>query len=67
VWDSAESIIDALLPDGEEDREDVVDCDHSLESDIETFEQINGKVIQPEDDLPDLVDEIQMEDIEQSH
>ena len=37
-----------------------------VKSDIETFEQFTGKVIQPEDDLPTLGDEIEMEDIEQT-
>jgi hypothetical protein len=37
-----------------------------LNSDIETFEHFTGKAIQPEDDVPVLGDEIEMEDIERS-
>jgi hypothetical protein len=33
---------------------------------LETFEHFTGKVIQPEDDVPVLGDEIEMEDIERS-
>ena len=32
--------------------------------DIETFEQLNGKVIQPDDDEPSLGDEVELKDIE---
>ena len=66
VSDIAESIINALLPDDEDDRRDLIDDDYQLQSDIETFEQLTGKVIQPEEDDPILGDEIELEDIERS-
>ena len=49
VADIAETIINALLPDDEDDCRDLIDDDYQLQSDIETFEQLTGKVIQPED------------------
>jgi hypothetical protein len=47
VSDIAETIIKTLLPDDEEDCRDLIDDDYQLKSDIETFEQMTGKVIQP--------------------
>jgi hypothetical protein len=58
VSDIAETIINTLLPDGEDDRRDLIADDYQLQSDIETFEQLTGKVIQPGDDLPVVGDEI---------
>ncbi len=66
VSDIAETIINALLPDDEDDRRDLVDDDYQLKSDIETFEELTGKVIKPEVDEPILGDEIELEDIERS-
>ena len=66
VADIAESIINTLLPDDADDRRGVIGDDYQLQSDIETFEQLTGKVIQPEDDTPNLGDEIELEDIERS-
>jgi hypothetical protein len=66
VADIAESIINTLLPEDEDERREFVDDDYQLESDIEMFEQLTGKVIQPEDDEPILADEIELEDIERS-
>ncbi|MFI5459173.1 MAG: hypothetical protein ACHRXM_27405 [Isosphaerales bacterium] len=66
VADIAESIINTLLPDDEDDCRDFIGDDYQLQSDIETFEQLTGKVIQPEDDEPILGDEIELEDIERS-
>jgi hypothetical protein len=45
VSDIAESIINALLPDDEDDRRDIIEADYQLESDIETFELLTGMVI----------------------
>ena len=39
----AESIIETLLPDDEDERRELVADDYQLESDIETFEQLTGK------------------------
>jgi hypothetical protein len=64
VADIAESIINALLPEDEDERRELIGDDYQLESDIETFEQLTGKVIQPRDDEPILCDEIELEDIE---
>jgi len=61
VSDIAESIINALLPEDEDDRWDMIADDYQLQSDIETFEQFTGKVIQPEDDLLISGDEIEHE------
>ena len=47
VADIAETIINTLLPDDEDDCRDLIDDDYQLQSDIETFEQLTGKVIQP--------------------
>jgi len=47
VSDIAETIINALLPDDEDDCRDLIDDDYQLKSNIETFEQLTGKVIQP--------------------
>ena len=47
VTNIAESIINALLPDDDEDRRELIGDDYQLESDIETFEELTGKVIQP--------------------
>jgi hypothetical protein len=44
----------------------VINCDYKRKSDIETFEHVTRKVIQPEDDEPIHGDEIEMEDIERS-
>jgi hypothetical protein len=66
VADIAETIINALLPDDEDDRRDLIDDDYQLQSDIETFEELTGKVIKPEDDEPILGDEIELEDIERA-
>jgi hypothetical protein len=62
----AESIINALLPEDEDDRRDLIGEDYQLESDIETFEQITGKVIRPADSVSSSRDEIELEDIERS-
>jgi len=66
VADIAESIIKALLPDDEDDRRDLIDDDYQLQSDIETFEQLTGKTLKPEDDEPIFGDEIELEDMERS-
>jgi len=66
IADIAESIINDLLPDDEDDCRDLIGDDYQLQSNIETFEQLTGKVIQPEDDDPILGDEIELEDIERS-
>jgi hypothetical protein len=66
VSDIAESIINALLPDDEDDRRELIDEDYQLQSDIETFEEFTGKVIQPEDDGPISGEENELEDIERS-
>ncbi len=66
VSDIAETIINAILPDDEDGRRDLIGDDYQLESDIETFEQFTGKVIQPEGDDPILRDEIELADIEGS-
>jgi hypothetical protein len=67
VSDIAQSIINALSPDDEDERRELISYDYQLKSDIETFEKITGKVIKPEDDDPILGDEIELEDIERSH
>ena len=46
VADIAETVIKTLLPDDEDDCRDVIDDDYQLQSDIETFEELTGKVIQ---------------------
>ena len=51
VTDIAETIINTLLPEDEDDRRELIEDDYQLESDIETFEQLTGKVIPPVDDL----------------
>ena len=66
VADIAESIFNALLPEDEDDRRDTITGDYQLESDIETFEELTGKLIKPDDDEPILGDEIELEDIERS-
>ncbi len=66
VADIAETIINTLLPDDEDDRRDLIADDYQLQSDVETFEQLTGKVIQPEYDLPILGDEMELEDIDRS-
>jgi len=66
VSDRAESMINDLLPDDEDQSRDLINDEYQLKSDIETFEQLTGKVIQPEDDEPILGDEIELEDIERS-
>jgi hypothetical protein len=62
----AESIINALLPDDADNRREVIDDDYRRQSDVETFAQLIGKVIQFNDDLPTLRDEIVMEDVDRS-
>jgi hypothetical protein len=47
VSDIAESIINALLPDDEDDRRDLIADDYQVQSDIETFAELTGKKIQP--------------------
>jgi hypothetical protein len=47
VADIAETIIKTLLPDDEDDCRDMINDDYQLQSDIETFEQLTNKVIQP--------------------
>jgi hypothetical protein len=64
--DIAETMINALLPDDEDDCRDLIADDYQLQSDIETFEQLTGKVIKPGVDEPILSDEIELEDIERS-
>ena len=59
-------MINALLPEDEDDRRDMIGEDYQLQSDIETFEELTGKAIKPEDDEPILGDEIELEDIERS-
>ena len=46
VSDIAESIINAFLPDDENNRRDLIADDYQLQSDIETFEQFTGMAIQ---------------------
>jgi hypothetical protein len=58
VADIAKTIINALLPEDEDEHRELIGDDYQLESDIETFEQLTGKIIQPEDDEPILGDEI---------
>ena len=65
--DIGETRINTLLLDDKNDRRDLIAEEYQFQSDIETFEQRTGKLIQPEDDQPDLVDEIQMKDIARSH
>jgi hypothetical protein len=62
----AESNINALLPDDEDDRRDLIDDDYQLRSHIETYEELTGKKIQPEDGEPSLGNDIEIEDIERS-
>ena len=45
--DIAESIINTLLGDDEEDRCDQFENDYQLDSDVETFESLTGKKIRP--------------------
>jgi hypothetical protein len=45
VADIAETIINALLPEDEDERRALIGDDDQLESDIETFEKLTGKVI----------------------
>jgi hypothetical protein len=47
IADIAETIIKTLLPDDEDDCRDMINDDYQLQSDIETFEQLTNKVIQP--------------------
>jgi hypothetical protein len=47
IADIAETIINALLPEDEGERRDLIDDDYQLNSNIETFEQLTKKVIQP--------------------
>jgi hypothetical protein len=64
--DIAESVINALMPDDEDDRRDMIEADYQLESDIDTFEQLTGKVIQPGNDPTTLGGELDAKKIEQS-
>jgi hypothetical protein len=66
VADIAESIFNTLQSEDEDERREFIGDDYQLESDIETFEQLTGKVIKPEVDEPILGDEIEVEDIERS-
>ncbi len=66
VSDIAETIINSLLPEDEDDRRQLIADDYQLESDIETFEELTGKAIQPEDDEPIVRGEIELEDTERS-
>jgi hypothetical protein len=43
VANIADSIIETLLPDDEDERRELVTDDYQLESDIQTFEQLTGK------------------------
>jgi hypothetical protein len=45
---------------------ELIDDDYQLESDIETFEQLTGKVVQQGDDEPTSGDEFELKDIERS-
>jgi hypothetical protein len=66
VSDIAESIINALLPEDEDGRRERIGEDYQLQSDIETFEQFGGKVIQPKADALITGDEVELEDVERS-
>jgi hypothetical protein len=50
VSDIAETIINALLPENEDDRRELIGHDYQRQSDIQAFEQFTGKAIQPEAD-----------------
>ena len=43
VANIAESIIETLLPDDEDERRELVTDDYQLESDVQTFEELTGK------------------------
>jgi hypothetical protein len=45
VTDIAETIINSLLPEGEDDRRELIEDDYQIQPDIESFEQRIGKVI----------------------
>jgi hypothetical protein len=47
VANMAEAIIKTLLPEDDDDCRDMINDDYQLKSDIETFEQLTGKAIQP--------------------
>ena len=47
VADIAETIINYLLPDDEDDCRDTFENDYQLDSDVETFENLTGKKIRP--------------------
>jgi hypothetical protein len=47
VADIAETIINYLLPDDEDDCRDTFENDYQLDSDVETFENLTGKTIRP--------------------
>jgi hypothetical protein len=51
VADIAETIINARLPEDEDDCRDMINDDYQLQSDIETFEQLNGKKVQPRSEI----------------
>jgi hypothetical protein len=67
VSDIAESNINTLLPEDEDDRREINGDDYQLQSDIETFEQLTVIPIKPEYDEVILSDGIELEDIERSH
>jgi hypothetical protein len=47
VADIAETIINYLLPDDEDDCRDTFENDYQLDSDVETFENLTGKKVRP--------------------
>ena len=47
VADVAETIINYLLPEDEDDCRDTFENDYQLDSDVETFENLTGKKIRP--------------------
>jgi hypothetical protein len=63
VPDIAESIINALLPDGIEERADLIESDYQLESDIDTFENLTSKSLW-ERTTPDDLGDPEVEDID---
>ena len=54
---------------GREDHDegwDVIEDNDQLRPDIETFEQLTGEVIHPQDEVPVRGDEVEREDFDQS-
>ncbi len=47
VADIAETIINYLLPDDQDNCRDTFENDYQLDSDVETFENLTGKRIRP--------------------